>query len=187
MSTNTQLNNYIADNESQNCWPNCFLVSAFRNNSAAIYRNLNKFYDVITALLSVVDLATDVLVMIEYYNKGYTTFFNMSLIVILFAQASYSVAFVLRTWPKHADCCDQAWVFIASLPFAPILSFVMYFMAKYEWFRDCIEQCCCKEINFEEPESKQHVTELQAWMEEKIYKHIGFILGMLTLSVYNCL
>ena len=182
MSTNTQLTNYIAGNESQKCWSNCFLVSLCRSNSAAIYGILNSLYDVITGLLSVVDLVTDVLVMIEYYNKGYMIFFTISLIVILFAQISYSIAFLLRTWDRYADCWDHSIVFAASLIFAPILSFVMYFMAKYEWCRDTIESCCLNAINFEEPESKQHVTELQAWMQEKIYKHIGFILGTFILA-----
>ena len=54
----------------------------------------------------------------------------------------------------------------------------MYLIANSNNFRDFMEDCCCFKLEFERPDSNKHMTELQAWMEQKVYKHIGFILGM---------
>ena len=90
-TSTTELTQYIKQDETKSCWEDCGLVKRFRANSTNIYQCLNKFYDVATAVLSCIDLVTDVLVMIDYYNKGYSAFFYISLIVISFAQLSYGM------------------------------------------------------------------------------------------------
>ncbi len=50
----------------------------------------NGLYDLITACISLADLSTDVIVTYQYYTKGRTVFFTLSLIILALAQAAYA-------------------------------------------------------------------------------------------------
>ena len=54
---------------------------------------LGLVYDVFTIVVSLLDIITDVIVLIEFYLHGHMAFFYCSLIILLMAQLSYTVAF----------------------------------------------------------------------------------------------
>ena len=56
----------------------------------------NAGYDILTILISIADVATDVWVLIDFYNKDRMVFFGISFAILILAQCSYSIAFALR-------------------------------------------------------------------------------------------
>ena len=54
---------------------------------------LSYFYDTLTGCISILDVVTDVLVMIEFYKKDRFIFFIASLIILIIAQLSYILSF----------------------------------------------------------------------------------------------
>ena len=55
----------------------------------------NLIYDILTILISIADVTTDIIVLIGFYNSDRMTFFTISLIILILAQCSYSMAFGL--------------------------------------------------------------------------------------------
>ena len=53
-------------------------------------------YDVLTIFISIADVVTDVIVLIDFYNKDRMAFFIISIIILILAQCSYSIAFGAR-------------------------------------------------------------------------------------------
>ena len=69
----------------------------------------NVFYDIFTILLSIADVATDIIVLVDFYIKGRMTFFAISLTILILAQCAYSMAFggrfnTLENWGPFACC-----------------------------------------------------------------------------------
>ena len=153
-----------------------------RNNLDSIIDTAGGFYDGITMTVSVIDLITDVLVLIEYYNKGYTPFFYSSLSILCFAQLSYCIAFSLKYADTWSSSFTKGCIVLGCLPFAPILSFVFYIV---EDPNSCLARCldnCCDCLSFDSNNNnnggghKQSVSKFRAWFEKKLLKHMGFIL-----------
>ena len=57
---------------------------------------LNMSYDLLTILISIADVATDIIVLIDFYNKDRMVFFGISLAILILAQCAYSIAFAMR-------------------------------------------------------------------------------------------
>ena len=53
-------------------------------------------YDMLTIFISIADVATDIWVAIDFYYEERLTFFWISVIILILAQCSYSIAFALR-------------------------------------------------------------------------------------------
>ena len=49
-------------------------------------------YDILTILISIADVATDIIVLIDFYNKERMAFFWISFSILILAQCSYSIA-----------------------------------------------------------------------------------------------
>ena len=101
---------------------------------------INVTYDILTILISIADIVTDVIVLISFYNKERTAFFAISLVILIIAQICYSVLFIWRYKPQISDC-SVILLFFALLPFGTIVSFLVYFTddkdsAFSEWFAD---------------------------------------------------
>ena len=54
------------------------------------------FYDIITMIISVSDVTTDVLILYQFYKNQYFTFFYISIVILAIAQMAYVIAFILR-------------------------------------------------------------------------------------------
>mmetsp|Transcript_58123 Transcript_58123/g.96366 ORF Transcript_58123/g.96366 Transcript_58123/m.96366 type:complete len:642 (-) Transcript_58123:108-2033(-) len=146
---------------------------------------LNIVYDVFTAIISLLDVITDLLVMYEFYVQGRMAFFYASLVILIVAQFAYCIAF----WFKFEQYFDSfghaAASFCCLLPFAPFLSFAFYFTADnssclYQFLVEFYSHCRCRpSINTRSNASRSGDAELEAfreWMKEKLSKHLGFII-----------
>eukprot|EP01084_Bolivina_argentea_P064368 117404_1 len=84
-------------------------------------------YDIFTAIVSLLDVITDIIVLVEFYILGRMPFFYASLTILIIAQLAYCIAF----WWKFKKSFDSYAIgsigFCCMLPFAPILSFAFFF------------------------------------------------------------
>ena len=101
---------------------------------------INVIYDILTIVISIADIVTDVIVLVSFYNDGRTAFFAISLVILIIAQMCYAVLFIWRYKPRVGDC-GVILLFIALLPFGTIVSFLVYFTDDTEsafakWFGD---------------------------------------------------
>eukprot|EP01083_Nonionella_stella_P014134 39776_1 len=59
---------------------------------AAIFSH---FYDILTILISIADVTTDIMVLLSFYNPQKMTFFYISLVILIIAQIGYLIVFFL--------------------------------------------------------------------------------------------
>ena len=95
-------------------------------------------YDTVTIIISFADLITDLIMLYNYYTiPGRKAFFVLSLIVIILAQLSYCVLFTgifgssesykCGERPNQCSLPKKIPLFFKCIPFAPILSAIIYF------------------------------------------------------------
>ena len=124
----------------------------------------NQIYGYFAIFISLLDLTTDILVLIEFYAAERTTFFVISLSILIIAQISYVVAFISRC--GHAARADSIPIFIAILLCTPFVSIVMYIAEKYNTFNNA----------YNDDEGANVIKSLRKWMDRKLRSHLGFIL-----------
>ena len=100
----------------------------------------NASYDILTIFISIADVATDIIVLIDFYNKNRMTFFGISLSILILAQCSYSIACAVRfntinRWKVWESCVT----FFCCLPFGTCVAFLIYFSSE-ESTLDCMSQ-----------------------------------------------
>lgn len=89
----------------------------------------NLGYDILTILISIADVATDIIVLIDFYNKDRMTFFGISLSILILAQCSYSIAFMARfNTLDEWGACGSCFAFCCCLPFG---TFGVYYVDNY--------------------------------------------------------
>ena len=170
LSQYTEKNNGICS-----CLAKCE-CNSIKNHLDSIIGTASIFYDIITMVISVLDLITDVLVMIDYYNNGHDYFFTCSLIILIFAQLSYCLAFSIRHSNTYLPRYVYFLVFICCLPFSPIISFVFYFTTDQGFCSDLLDSCPLFNITYSSADSGQNESKFRVWFKQKLDKHIGFIL-----------
>eukprot|EP01084_Bolivina_argentea_P259958 438851_1 len=155
-------------------------------------RTFSITYDIFTATISVLDVITDIVIMAEFYIYGRMPFFYSSLAIIIIAQLAYCIAF----WWKYADIysfCNSLCIFMVTLPFAPVLSFVFYFTAdplsRLSVFLENTFRKYDLEINSgyvintnKNSERDKKLAAFREWTQSKLYKHLGFIIEALIES-----
>ena len=135
-------------------------------------------YDVFTAAISLSDLATDLMVLVSFYHKKEQVFFISSLVIILLAQFAYCVAFVSK-YENERNIVKNVALLIILFPFAPFLSFCFYFLDDYE--KGNYNLFGLFKLRFYKRSQNERVSLLKQWMQEKVSKHLGFILGLLNI------
>ena len=146
---------------------------------------LTNSYDLLTILISLADVTTDVWVIYNYKVTGRQLFFDISLAVMIIAQLSYAIALVARF--EDSICsrpCQHFCLFIAVLPLTPFMSFIFYLMS----FPDNCIVNMLENLGFDDEFSKT-VTKQQApiliWIKKKLLKHMGFIMeGMYSICYF---
>ena len=123
-------------------------------------------YDLVTAILSILDLITDISVLTTYYIDGKDVFFTISLIIIIFAQLSYCAAFTINATSSDSSWLKKLSIFVLSLPFAPIMSYALFFMVTCIEYDNTPNNISLNDQNF------------RGRMKQTLSKHLGFILGM---------
>ena len=101
----------------------------------------NIFYDGLTIFISIADVATDIMVLISYYNDDRTAFFVISLVILLLAQFGYVMVFLFTfniddffdTMTNNLEviCCDFK---LCSVP---------YDTCKQSCCINKSKNCCC--------------------------------------------
>eukprot|EP01083_Nonionella_stella_P233726 823201_1 len=136
-------------------------------------------YDVLTICISIADVTTDIIVLIDFYNKDRMTFFAISLVILILAQCSYAMACAVRfdtfaNWRSHtafvAFCC--------MLPFGTLVAFFMYFASEESGF-DCFREFITSDLSLDGSslfDVRQRDSNLVKWIKKKLDKHLGFIL-----------
>ena len=130
----------------------------------------NKIYDYFAIFISLLDLTTDILVLIEFYTLERNAFFIISLIILITAQISYVVAFTSRYGKdeyRSSNILRSILLFICILPCAPFVSIAMYIAETSNVFGNAYNE-----------QSGINITKspLRKWMDKKLRSHLGFIL-----------
>ena len=143
----------------------------------------NIVYDIITVFISIADFVTDIWMLIQYRNTGQNVFFGIGLFIIICAQISYSIAFNWR-YSKY-DWCGSIVLLVAVLPIAPILGIVFYLgNDKNSWFsKKIMEGIFGLTPDTRSPDANESA--LMKWVNDKLYKHVGFILESLLEAFPN--
>ena len=84
-------------------------------------RVINILYDIFTAVISLLDVITDLMVLVEFYILGRMEFFYASLIILIVAQIAYCIAFWFKFEGSYDSFYGAVAAFCCLLPFAPIL------------------------------------------------------------------
>eukprot|EP01083_Nonionella_stella_P175608 612025_1 len=130
----------------------------------------NFSYDILTVLVSIADVTTDIIVLIDFYEKERMTFFIISLIILCLAQCSYAWAFSIRfDTVDEIGFCLACCLFCGILPFGSFVAFCIY-MAD--------EDCLDIEGDLFTPGTHED-SSLSKWIKRKLNKHFGFILEAL--------
>eukprot|EP01083_Nonionella_stella_P001196 3488_1 len=138
---------------------------------------LGKLYDILAETISILDVTTDVIVCIQFYQAGRMVFFGISLTILCLALIAYDVTFILMFANDSAQ--KKLALFFILLPFTPFLPFIFYYTYQGEdthlsrfvtWF-------CCVDISIDNRSGvDENASALRRFFEEKIEKHVGFIL-----------
>jgi len=152
-------------------------------------RVINIIYDIFTAVISVLDVITDILVTLEFFRKGRTEFFIASLVILGVAQVAYAIAFWFKFDSAYESFGGAVAAFCCLLPFSPILSFAFYLTANEQTpLFKCLSSCYaweCSSSCLHSGRSNRHhngdipdaeLEALRVWMREKLSKHMGFII-----------
>eukprot|EP01083_Nonionella_stella_P126339 382370_1 len=150
-------------------------------------------YDIFTVIISLLDVITDVMVLIHFYSTNRMTFFYISLTILIIAQLAYVMAFWWKfTGSTFNSASSALCACICLLPLSPILSYAFYFTsndstALYKFFDrlfncECKMECCRSSTktnrNNNQKNNKKH-NALRKWVEDKLMKHLGFIIEAL--------
>jgi len=134
-------------------------------------------YDTLTACISLLDVATDIIVLLQFYNNGRMMFFWASLIILIIAQLSSILAFWGRHHRRNSPLLSVL-LFFLLIPFAPFLSCLFYIVADAQRYKYLIANSCCLSALICNNPYTTYVddnhSELQQWMQMKLYKHIGY-------------
>ena len=137
----------------------------------------NTLYDMITILISFADLGTDLWVLYGYYVKGRKTFFVIGLIIIIMAQLTYCIVFLVKFSNYHWTVGERICRFFILLPVSWLLG-VAFYLSTFDdsWFvKVVMEDWLDCDVYIENYENESR-SKAWKWFWEKLEKHVGFIL-----------
>ena len=141
---------------------------------------INILYDIVTIVISIADITTDVIVLLSFYSQSRTNFFIISLVILIIAHVAYSAAFILRFRVLADYELWQAFVvFLVLLPFGSLVAFIIYFTEDYDskfakWFENLTGLDV--EHGFEYIWGRKERSKMAQFMIKKLSKNIGFII-----------
>eukprot|EP01084_Bolivina_argentea_P189193 325429_1 len=144
---------------------------------------INYIFDILTAIISLLDLITDIIVTIQYYYEEKYSFFITSLLILLAAQISYITIFKYRY--RYLEEDEKALTTFQKIKYSlclvllsPILSFIFYFAAdendRLTKFLD--DRFKLKfHVFIESDKDEKNEPKMIKWMKKKLGSHVGFI------------
>ena len=143
------------------------------------YQIIGYVFDVIAAIISILDLSTDVWIIITWYQQERMTFFWISFVILLLAQMAHITVFYFNHGKEITDTRDFLHSVISILftvPFAPMLSFIFYLVAEDGSFlRRVIDKLPMYNFDWHKLEIDTDSSKFDQYLETKVYKHAGFI------------
>ena len=135
-------------------------------------------YDFSAAIISVIDVITDILVTYEFWILGRKEFFGIAVAIFILAQFCYALLFTLAYGEELRRDRSKALCFMCIFPIAQIVPVFMWLdsyniptvkkILKYFGLSQHVI-----DINKQCPENKD---ELQFWLEQKFMSHGGFMI-----------
>ena len=155
-----------------------------------ISQTLTHSYDLLTILISIADVTTDVWVIYKFYIDKRETFFLIALIIMIVAQLSYAIAFVFRFQPRwsmlHTNTEIRGIVmFCTILPLTPIMSFIFYWceINDKNWFIKFLDKMFYIEDELHLDADNIDQPKILLWIKKKARKHMGFILEAMVEAI----
>eukprot|EP01083_Nonionella_stella_P093035 260585_1 len=138
------------------------------------------FYDIVAELISILDVTTDVIVCIQFYQADRTIFFGISLTILCLALIAYDITFIYL-FARHNKAHENLALFFILILFTPFLPFVFYFTYEADNYLSLLlERICCIHIDIEDRSYiDSNASSLRRFFQEKVQKHVGFILESL--------
>lgn len=136
-------------------------------------KTLDIIWDIITAVISITDVVTDLLVANEFYQDGKMTEFTIAVAIFILAQLSYAFLFA-GTWAKEFTNCGKFCVFLLALPlgqFVPIFAWLESF--HFEWLDNFIRKMSLKPTDKVGTDGDDDT--LWAYIQAKYQAHAGFL------------
>ena len=139
---------------------------------------LNYSYDILTICISISDVVTDVLVIYDFKIKRRHAFFIIALIVMILAQLSYFVAFMIRfAKDSRASHGQKLLLFLCALPLTPVMSFIFFWLS---FENNCIierlEHYGFFDSMYVDATTNKNQAPILVWVETKLVKHLGFVM-----------
>eukprot|EP01083_Nonionella_stella_P089700 250373_1 len=156
-----------------------------------LYKILANVFDITSGIVSLLDLATDLVILITWYYDGKIVFFTISLCILILAQLSYLILFYYNHGKNSRDtACHSILSVLCTLPFAPFLSFIFYWVSLDDsWLRNLIDNyLLCYNFEWYRFSPDSAASPKQQYLEEQVYKHptaIG-IFSILTSMTSVC-
>ena len=145
---------------------------------------LTNSYDLLTILISIADVTTDIWVIYKFYIDKRETFFIIALIVMILAQLSYALAFVFRFEPRYNSYrvngsrrLRRIKLFLFILPLTPVVSFLFFWctVSPNNLFISFIDYWIDIQDQFD-ADVDPNLPKILIWIKKKLVKHMGFIL-----------
>ena len=138
-------------------------------------------FDVIAATVSLLDLVTDLVILISWYNRGRMEFFWLSVSILAVAQLSYICIFHYNHRENSNSFFRIVLSVLITVPLSPFLSFIFYFVAeKDSKLRGFIDrQCCCMSFRWGDHYVDSKASPQRQYISNKLYKHLGFLMEAL--------
>ena len=137
----------------------------------------NLGYDILTILISIADVTTDIIVLIDFYNKDRMVFFGISLAILILAQCAYSIAFMARyNTMNNCDECGGFTLLFCCIPFGTFVAFIMYFGSEESEFGCLSDQL---DAYFDIPSwftVESDDSKMVKFIKKKLDRHLGFII-----------
>ena len=155
------------------------------NNSSC----LALLYDVLGQVISILDVTTDIIVCVQYYQKDRMVFFGISLTILCLALFAYDFIFMVN----HSRESSRSWknlaLFMVMLLISPLIPFLMYFLANPDSkVGIVIKEYFCFDIKLGSSDqwNEKDKSRLKKFMRQKVSQHLGFIVEALVEGIYAC-
>ena len=137
-------------------------------------------FDIVSAVVSLLDLVTDIIILITWYNQDRMTFFWISISILILAQISYITVFYYNHGDSFGYWWDNLHSFISllcTIPCAPFLSFIFWAVSENDApLRDFIDNyLLCYNFDWNTFHVSLNQSAKRQWLESTLYKHLGFI------------
>ena len=143
-------------------------------------------YDILGQIISVLDVTTDVIVCVQYYQNDRMVFFGISLTILLLALIAYDIVFMMN-YCDERKLYKQIALFLTMLPISPLIPYILYLTVDSDSILSkCLDKNCCFELGiYNRIYKDKNTSKLRQFMEEKVMKHLGFIVEALVEGKYS--